>query len=396
MIHIKKTKFKNLGRKIKRCYYLCLDFFGDKAFILLRALKLISRITPFSPQKVKRILIIRMDRIGDVLLSTPTFRAVRRHFPKAQIYLLVRSYTKDLVTGNSDIDQLIIFDDKMPFFKELVKYARDLKKKGFDLAIVLHPSFCSNFLAFASCAEYRIGYDAYGGGFFLTKKIADTKKDKLRHEVEVSLDVVRSIGIDTRDKRLVLNVSQEAEEFADEFLRKNNIDREAHLVAIHPGARYKYMRWLEEGFARVSSFLIERYAAKVIIIGESDEQDLGERIASLMNQRPIVIVGETSLVQLISLLKRCRLFIGNSSGPMHIAAALGIPVVAIFGNIHPADHYRHWGPWGEGQAIVTKNLNCLNCHPADCLSLDCMKLISPEDVMQAAEVQLHKKRAHRL
>ncbi len=382
--------FKKFARGVKKLYYFILGLLGSVIFALARLLGLLPKLKPYLEQEIKKILIIRLDRIGDVVLSTPTFRAVREHFPKAEIYLLVRSYTKDLVIGNPDINRILVFEDKVPFLKEIIKKARGLKKENIDLAIVLHPNFWPNFLAFASGAKYRLGYAAAGSGFFLTRKVMDTRAANPRHEVEVSLDVVRSIGIDTADKKLSVALSEEGEKFADIFLKDNNCKPADNLIAVHPGGYYHYTHWSTKGFAEVSDYLIDHFAAKIVIVGNPSERTLAEEIVSFMKNRPIILLG-ANLTGLISLLKRCRLFIGNSSGPMHIAAALGVPVVAIFGNIHPVDNYKSWGPWGENNIVVSKNLNCSFCQPSDCKTLDCMKLISSEEVLNAARRQLERR-----
>ncbi|MEW6009205.1 MAG: glycosyltransferase family 9 protein [Candidatus Omnitrophota bacterium] len=385
----KRLIFKKFARRLKKAYYRILGFLGSVIFALGRILRLIPRIRPYSTDEVRRILIIRMDRIGDVVLSTPTFKAVRQHFREAKIYILVRSYTKDLVIGNPDINKIIIFEDKMPFLKEIINKIREIRKENIDFAIVLHPNFWPNLLAFASGAKYRLGYDAAGSGFFLTKKVKDSRPTNPRHEVEVTLDVVRTLGIDTTDKKLYIPISEEGERFADFFLRDNNCESVDNLIAIHPGGYYHYTHWSVKGFAQVSDYLIEHFAAKVVIVGSPLEQVLANEVVSFMKNSPIIAIG-TTLTQLISLLKRCKLFIGNSSGPMHIASASGVPVVAIFGNIHPADHYRHWGTWGEANIVVSKELNCSDCQPADCLRLDCLRLITPQEVIKAAETLLNK------
>ncbi|MBU2540553.1 MAG: glycosyltransferase family 9 protein [Candidatus Omnitrophica bacterium] len=390
MVCSKGMRFRSIARNIKKLYYIVLGLFGDMLFFLMRILRIISKPKPFLSENIKRILVIRLDRIGDVALTTPALRALRESFTHAKIYLLTRSYAKDLVVGNTDIDELLIFDDKTSFFIEIMKKAKVLKGKKFDLAIVLNPNFWSNFLSFAGGAIHRVGYDVAGSGFFLTKKIQDRRAQYPRHEVEVNLEVVGSIGAHTNDKSLVISISKEGESFAQDFLKNNNISYGDALVAIHAGGFYHYTRWPAENFAKVCDYLIERYNAKPILVGSASERFLSEKIVSLMKNPPIVAVGNTNLTGLISLTKRCKLFIGNSSGPMHIAAALRIPVVGIFGNISPVDSFKNWGPWGEGHVIVSKNLDCTNCQPADCLSLDCMQLITVEDVLKAVEEQLGK------
>lgn len=386
----KRRKFRKLVRRAKQLYYQCLGWLGDKAFLLLRSSRLLSKMSALPPGNIKRILIIRIDRIGDLVLSTPTLRAVRQHFPQAFICLLARSYTQGVIVNNTDINKIITFEDRN-FILEILRKTAELRKYKFDLAIVLHPNFWVNFLAFASRAKYRLGYDAAGSGFFLTTKFIDTRSANPRHEVEVNLDVVRNIGIDIADKHLEVSVTEEGERFVQDFLRDNAIKPNDILITIHPGGYYHYTHWPTAGFAKVSDYLIDHYQAKIIIAGNSKELDLVKGITSMMKNRPVIASGKTNLTQFISLLKRCKLFIGNSSGPMHIACALKVPVVAIFGNVHPVDSYKSWGPWGEGHTIISKNLDCLDCNPGDCLSLDCIKLINPEDVISACEKQLHKK-----
>ncbi|MCM8763262.1 MAG: glycosyltransferase family 9 protein, partial [Candidatus Omnitrophica bacterium] len=181
------------------------------------------------------------------------------------------------------------------------------------------------------------------------------------------------------------------EKIAEDFLKNYAIQKSDLKIVIHPGARQEYIRWKKEGFAKVSDELIKQYNAKIILIGSSNESNLVGEIASLMKQRPILAIG-LKLTVLVSLIKRCHLFIGNSTGPMHLAAALKVPVVAIFGNIHPLDSYQEWGPWGENHIVVSKNLRCKNCHPGDCRTLDCMRLITAEDVLDAAKKQIDRQK----
>lgn len=126
---------------------------------------------------------------------------------------------------------------------------------------------------------------------------------------------------------------------------------------------------------------------KVVLIGAENEKHLVEEVAYLMEESPILAIG-LKLTQLVSLIKKCSLFIGNSTGPMHIVSALNVPVVAIFGSQHPLDSYQEWGPWGEGHIVVSKDLNCPECHPSDCITFNCMKLISVQDVFVAVQKQL--------
>lgn len=376
-IIVKKSGLRGLSRYVRKIRKACYYLFDAIGYILFFPVFLISAGKKDAKGKINKILVIRIDRIGDVLLSTPAIRAVRETFPAAEISLLVSAYTKDLVVDSPDIDKLLI-------------YGQDRVSSNYDLAFALHSGLRQNYLTFTSGARIRVGYTGWGGGFFLTRKLVDDREKRIRHEVESALEVVGSIGCTTQDKSLRISVTKEGEEFAEEYLQQHQFNKEDIIVVVHPGARQDYIRWEKRGFAAVADRLIKEEKAKVILIASRSEQQLMEEVVSLMREKPFFAIG-LSLAQLVSLIKRCRLFIGNSTGPMHIAAALKVPVVAIFGNIHPLDSYQEWGPWGEGHIVVSRNLNCSDCHPSDCKTFDCLQLISAEEVLEAARQQLNIK-----
>lgn len=367
-------KFSRWGRMF---YFKFFDFLGETIFNLLRLLHILPKISEFSKEGINKILIIRLDRIGDLILSTPAMRAVRETFPKAEIHLLIRKYTKDLVINNPNINKLLIYEN-------------DKISHDYDLSIALHPGFKQNYITFISGAKYRLGYTGWGGGFFLTRRLTNDREIRIRHEVEYALEVVRSVGCLSNDKSLEVSITSEGERSSEQFLKENQIKLNDILIVIHPGARQEYVRWKKERFAEVADRLIREVKARVILIGDNKERKLLKEIASLMQERPLFALG-LELTRIISLIKKCSLFIGNSTGPMHIAAALNVPVVAIFGNINPLDSYQEWGPWGQGHIVISKNLNCPDCHPSDCKTFDCMKLISASCVLAAAIKQLKVK-----
>lgn len=374
-------KIRQLLHIIKYFILSIFDLLGYIILFILRLLFLLPKRKHFDSKRIKKILIIRLDRIGDVVLSTPTFSAVRKKYPKAEITLLIASYTKSLVLNNKSFDRLLVLGESS--YLEILKMVRKL---NIDLAVILSSTFRNNFIAFASGADYRIGYDRPCGSFFLTKKVPIDLKLNTFHRVDLYLSLLQAIGIHPEDKEIVVSITEDGEKIADEYFEKNTIDLNRPIVAVHPGSRQKYIRWKEKGFAEVADKLIETYNAQVILIGSNNERDLVDSISLSMKNTPFVAVG-LPLTGLVSLLKRCSLFIGNSTGPMHIAAALKVPVVAIFGSIHPLDHYQKWGPWGEGHIVVSKDLGCKNCYPADCKTFDCLRLITVMDVLEAVGKQ---------
>lgn len=367
---------KAVIRSLRKFYFIFLDFLGEAAFGLLRFLGMLPKAGTFAKDGINKILIIRLDRIGDMILSTPAIRAARENFPQAEIHLLLNRYTKDLVVNNPSVNKLLI-------------YGKDGIDKNYDLAMAFHPGFAQNYLTFRSGAKYRLGYSGWGGGFFLTHKIPDDRETRIRHEVESALEITGLIGCSTRSKSLDISITDEGERFANIFFKNNKLDSNDKIIIIHPGARQEYIRWKKEGFAEVADKLISEEKASVILTGAEEEGKLVNEVASMMKNKSLLALG-LKLTQLISLIKRCRLFIGNSTGPMHIAAALKVPVVAIFGNTHPLDSYQEWGPWGEGHKVISLNLNCPACHPGDCYDYKCMELITAKEVFKAAQEQLGK------
>jgi len=377
-------------RTVKSEFYRFLDAGGKIIFYILRGSRIISETTALDPNRINKIMIIRADRIGDLVLSTPSFAALRKRYPKSYISLVVQTYTKDLVFNNPVVDEVIDFDPKMPVMQK-INFFLKFKKYRYDLVAVLHSTLGWGFFAYLSGAPYRIGYSERGGGFLLTIPIPLKDDAEVVHELERTLDIVKRVGADIEDKHPYVSVTEKGERFAKKFFENSGIKNTDRVVAMHPGARQAYIRWRAEGFAAVADMIIEKYFFKILLIGgESENTIIKDVNRGIKNKNFIVTALGVELTELVSLIKRCVLFVGNSTGPMHIATALDVPVVAIFGSVHPLDSFKKWGPWGDGHSIVSKDLNCNNCHPSDCETYDCMNLIEPEDVMKAITKQIGK------
>lgn len=348
--------------------YGVFDWFGGLFFSLARFLGILPRPQPFEAKAVRKILILRLDRLGDIVLSTPAIHAVRQRFPGARIDLMVSAYCREIVAGNPWVDRVLV-------------YPQDSLNRDYDLAISLQPGLARNYLLFLSGARWRAGYRGWGGGFFLTNSIKDDRETRIRHEVDSALEVVGLFGCSLEDKVLDISLSPAGEEFAGNFYQEHNL--KPPVVFIHPGSRQEYIRWIPGRFAALADKLIREKQASVVISGARGEAKLIQEVAAGMKEKAVIALG-LSLAELVSALKKSNLFIGNSTGPMHIAAALRVPVVGIFGCRHPLDSYLEWGPWGKNCSVVFRDLSCGNCHPSDCSNFDCMKAISVEDVYQAA------------
>ncbi|MFH1354977.1 MAG: lipopolysaccharide heptosyltransferase II, partial [Candidatus Omnitrophota bacterium] len=285
-----------------------------------------------SREGFKRILVTRTDRIGDVLLSTPVIKALRDRYPDAFIAIVVRPYTEDIVAGNPYLDQIIIYDKagKERSWLGSYRFACNLRKKKFDLAIILHPTNRMHLISFLAGIPRRVGYNRKLG-FLLTGGLKHDKQLGEKHESEYNFDLLRTLNIETQERNLFMPLREESEEWADELLENEGIKKNHRLLAINPGASCPSKIWPSQRFAESANRLIEKYGFRVIVISGPREIRLADQVIKEIDYPVINLAGKTSISQLASIIKRCDLFISNDSGPVHIATALGVPVVSIFG-----------------------------------------------------------------
>lgn len=338
-----------------------------------------------------RILIVRTDRIGDVLLSTPVIKALRDSYPHAYIAMMVSPYAKDIVEGNHYLDEIIIYDKDGKHKKWLrtAKFTRNLKKRRFDLAVILHPTNRVHLITFFAGIPKRVGFDRKLG-FLLTDRIKHTKQLGEKHEREYSLDLVRYLGIQPQDKNLFMPINPESEKWVEELFKQTGINQSDRLLAVHPGASCPSKIWPQERFAKLCDKLIEKFRFKVLLIAGPKDIALSQRVISYMHHPAINLGGKTSLSQLASVLKRCQLFISNDSGPVHIASSLGTPVISIFGRNQRGLSPLRWGPLGSRDKVLHKEVGCIECLAHNCTKdFACLKAITVEDVLNTVDLILN-------
>lgn len=340
----------------------------------------------------RRILIIRTDRIGDVLLSTPVIKAMRDAFPNSHIAMMVRPYAEEIVDGNPYLDEVILFDKdrKHKGWFAMLKFANEVRRKRFDLALILHPTNRSNLIPFLAGIPERVGYNKKLG-ILLTKKIKDLKHIGEKHEIDYNLDVLRAVGIEAKDRMLYMPVKEEHEKVIDRFFVLNDLNENEGVVAFHPGASCPSKRWSAFRFGRVADELVERYKFRVVIIGGPSDVETVKQMHMAMLHAPIILSEKHSLGEVAALLKRCKIFISNDSGPVHIAVAVGTPVIAIFGRADPGLLPKRWAPTGSNDIVIHKDVGCRECLAHNCeINFKCLEAITVDDVLNAAETLLKK------
>lgn len=326
------------------------------------------------------------------MLSTPLIMAIRESYPQAHIAMMVRPYTKEIVEGNPYLDEVIIYDKygRHKRWWQNLNFILMLKKKQFDLALILHPTCRVNIISFLSGIRRRVGYHRKLG-FLLTHKLEDRKYEGRKHEIEYTLDIVRTLGIKAENSNLFMPIKQESEEYIKDFLRSHEIVEKDKLVALHPGASCPSKLWPAKNFACVGDKLAELFKVKIIVVCSSKDEEVGNRVMELMQHNSTSACGKTSVSELASLLKRCSLFISNDSGPVHIAVAVKTPVIAIFGRNEQGLSPTRWRPVGKQDIVLHKEVGCEFCLAHNCrIGFKCLKAITPEEVIEAAKKVLYE------
>ena len=297
---------------------------------------------------IKNILVVRNDRFGEFLLNIPALRALKETFINTRIIAVVNSYVKELVECMPFVDEIIEWGREKHALSRKLKLIGNLRKKNINIAIMLNPSPEFNIFTYLAGIPIRVGYDRKWG-FLLTHKIEDKKYLGEKHEVEYNLELVDLIQAKTEDKTLSLKIDSS---ITDNFGVKDN----ANLVAVHPWTSDAVKQWPIDNFRKLSERLIKEKNLKIAIIGGKEELNKNKELFSDSNL--INMTGKTTLKQLASLLKKSRLLISGDSGPVHLACAVGTPVIVIFRNDIPGKSAKRWGPWGPGNFIIEKDNLC--------------------------------------
>ena len=313
------------------------------------------------------ILVRATNWVGDAVMCLPALRSIRRRFPKARIAILAKPSVADLYATESSVDEVIRYETRSP--REM---ARSLRGRGFDCAILLQNAFEAAWMAWLARIPHRIGYDRDGRRFLLTRAVPVPKRGEIpRHERFYYLELLRRAGL---IEILPASPTIRLEAPAQEKIK---------TIGVSPGAAYgNAKRWLPERFAEAAGSLARARGASVALFGSAAERPACEQIAALLNGHRVENhAGRTTLAQFIDLAARCELFLTNDSGAMHIASALGVPTVAIFG----ATDDLATGPTGPNARVVRQPVECSPCLLRECpIDHRCMRRVTADRVVKEA------------
>lgn len=361
-------------------------------FFVLSIFSLKEEPKDISTKKLNRILvIIPLSGIGDLVMATPILWALREKYPKAHISAVANSITASLIMDTRCFDELLIYP-KQKGLSAKIKFFILLRKTKYDLAITPSIVFSIILLAYMSRSKYKVGYNWNGRGSLFNIKIPYDQNNKL-HLVDVNFNILRLLGINSSEKKFDIEISLRNKTIVKNFLTEEKLYENDLIIIFHPGAKWAPRRWMVKRFAKVADILIDKYKAKIIFSGGLHDKSIVSQIIESMKYSPIDVCGRFDLQQFASLVKNNTLFIGNDSGPMHIAMAMGTPVVALFG----PGNIKRVAPYKGENVVIKKEVSCNPCEQyvehKGCLQGNalCMKLILVEDVLEAITKLLMKK-----
>ncbi len=335
--------------------------------------------------KVNRILISRLRFIGDVVLTTPVIRALKRQYPQAALYYLAEAGPAAVLAHHPDLEGVIVLPDNLlptrsilTRWREQVRFIRSLRKGRFDLAIDLFGNPRSALLTLATGAKYRVGYDVRGRGRAYNVKI---ERSASRRVVDAYLDAVRTIGIPAADDRTEVYCSADEVQWAESWLVDRGLDGTCALVALNPGASWPAKTWSAKQFAELTRGLTKVLNATVLLIAPPGKREIATDVNALSGYA-CPILETDSLTRLAALIRRCDLFVSNDCGPMHIAVAAGTPTIGLFGPSQP----EIWFPYPNSDGHLALRAETRTCCGRDyCIRpTPCIESIPPHSVIEAA------------
>jgi heptosyltransferase-2 len=331
-----------------------------------------------------KILMRGPNWVGDAVLAIPAMKAVRAQYPDAEITLLVRPWVAGVFSSAPFIDR--VWSEPRPSgVLDWIRISRSIRAKRFDLGLLFPNSFESAAMLFLGRVRQRVGYATDGRGWLLTKSIrprSERRGNERRHQVYYYLDLASAVSAAIDHPSIEIDASADERSQARKLLLSAGITPERKFLVLNPGAAYgAAKRWGEDRFAEAGDALALELGMDVAIVGSEVERSIAERIQGLMRSRVAVLNGRTSLETLIGIIAESSLVLTNDSGPMHIAAALGIPTVAVFG---PTDDIAT-GPYGPRTRIVKEPVDCSPCMLRECpIDHRCMTRVSADAVARAA------------
>lgn len=344
-----------------------------------------------SPE-TKRILVVRTDRLGDVILTLPMLPRLKKCIPDAHIAMLLSRYTGEIVERNPYIDELLWYDDgraEVPFDAIL----RTVRGGRFGTVIVVHPTLRLAWLMYRAGIPVRIGSGYRYYSFLFNRKVYEHRKNAQRHEVEYNLNLLSALDCQGQEKPGVVDfgivVSPGAEARVEHLLSSLGIDPSKRRLIVHPGSGGSAREWPMENLIRLASLLLEEKELCGLVTGNAGEFSLGDQFVRGTDGKTTNLAGRLTVTELAALIRTASLFVGHSTGPLHIAAAVGTPVLGFYPQLTPMSP-RRWGPYAGRNIVLVpdKPVDCKDCVAQKGGRCACMETITVERAYDSARALL--------
>jgi heptosyltransferase III len=336
----------------------------------------------------RRILVVRTDRLGDVVLTLPMFAILRCRYPDARLAFLGRRYVAGITSPHPCIDEHLWYDDgreEVPFYRML----REIRRHRFDAVFVVHPRPRLAWMMLLAGIPVRIGSGYRWYSWMFNRRVFSHRKTAARHELEYNLELLEKLDCRVPspiEPEFGIAIPETARAGANEILRRNGILEKEEYIVVHPSTGGSAREWPRTSLAELVRMLVRRRRVRVVMTGTAADIALHDALTGEAGEPLVSLAGQLSLVQLGAVLERGRILIVNSTGPLHLAAALGVPVLAFFPQI-PVMGPGRWGPYTKRSRVLVPD------RPADCRicrndgggSCACMESIRVADAFRAAE-----------
>ena len=337
----------------------------------------------------ENILVVRTDRIGDLVLTLPLAGLIKQHYPKSKVSFLVRDYSKDIIRNHPFIDEVIVLkevDGKTSFFDNL----NIIKAKKFDTCIVVYPTFVLALVMSFSGIKNRIGTGYRWYSFLFNQKVFEHRKNAERHELEYNINLLEKLNIKNTIAESNVNYSLKIGESSlsavDKILTEDKIDLNKPIIIVHPGSGGSSIDLPVIKFAELVKKLDDDNY-QILITGNKNEIELCKKLKT--SEKVKNFAGKFSLDELTALISKSVMFVSNSTGPIHIAAALGKYTVGFYPKIVSCSKER-WGPYTNKKLVYEPQIDCKDCTPEQCKKLNCMDSIDMNNVYNDIKNILNK------
>jgi heptosyltransferase-2 len=327
----------------------------------------------------KKILLVRADRLGDVILSTPAATALKKNLPAVHVTFLVRQYTAEILRCHPHVDEIIALDGA-EIRNDISQLTHVLREKKFDAAIMLYPRPQLAWALWRCGIRQRIGTGYRWYSFLFTQRVFEHRKTAVRHEAEYNLSLLAPLGISTAAVEFHFALSESEQERIEKKL--NALAVGSKPVILHPGSGGSSRDWPPEYFSGLADHICNQLGAQVIFTGAANETNLVGAILRQTTTKPLSLCGRLTLTELAVLCQRAAVFVGNSTGPLHLAVMVGAPVVAFYPPIRACRPER-WGPYGRlSEVLMSQQAECTRCRQTAARVCDCMRAISVQTALQ--------------